>query len=109
MTRLLRTRLLRTRLLRTLALGLPLGLGAGIIAAQAQATWEIDLAEEVMAAENCDVEYLSHVVEREIDGKQLVMVKVHCRDARAFDAMRPDEFELFQFNECRNVNEEAEC
>ena len=52
-------------------------------------------------ARQCKVAYLSHVVERTVDGKKLVMAKAHCEDKRVFDAMRPDEFEPFQFNECQ--------
>ena len=75
-------------------------LGLAAAPAWSQAGWQADLAAEIDLAVGCEVVYLSHVVERVVDGKQLVMAKVHCRDQRVFDAMRPDEFEAFRFNEC---------
>lgn len=66
----------------------------------AVAGWEEDLREEIKAQHACDVEFLSHVVEREIEGRQVVIAKVQCRDRRAFDAHRPDVFAAFQFSEC---------
>lgn len=78
-------------------------LGVGLAAmpvALAQAGWEQELALEIQLSQNCKLAYLSHVVERTVDGKRLVMAKAHCEDQRVFDAMRPDEFEPFQFNEC---------
>ncbi len=69
--------------------------------ARAQSGWEDELGIEIDQAEKCHVAYLSHVVERDVGGKKLVMAKVHCDDQRVFDAMRPDEFEPFKFNACQ--------
>ncbi len=68
---------------------------------RAQSDWESDLAMEIDLAVGCKVAFLSHVVERDVDGKRLVMAKAHCEDQRVFDAMRPDEFAAFRFNECQ--------
>lgn len=73
----------------------------GVTGARAQSGWEDELEIEIDQAEQCHVAYLSHVVERDVGGKKLVMAKVHCDDQRVFDAMRPDEFEPFQFNACQ--------
>lgn len=67
----------------------------------AQAGWQGDLAAEIELTEGCKVAYLSHVVERTVDGRQMVMAKAHCEDGRVFDVLRPDVFEPFQFNECQ--------
>lgn len=68
---------------------------------RAQAGWQEDLVGEIELTRNCTVAFLSHVVERTIDGRQLVMAKAHCDDRRVFDAMRPDVGEPFRFNECQ--------
>jgi hypothetical protein len=83
--------------------GMVLALVVGAVAwpVWAQSGWEGDLAMEIDLAEHCRVAFLSHVVERAVDGKKLVMAKVHCEDQRVFDALRPDEFEAFRFNECQ--------
>lgn len=73
----------------------------GATGARAQSGWSDELGIEIGQAERCEVAYLSHVVERDVDGKKLVMAKVHCVDQRVFDAMRPDEFEPFRFNACQ--------
>jgi hypothetical protein len=71
----------------------------GLVAAQSG--WEVDLAAEIDLAKGCKIAFLSHVVERKVDNKDLVMAKAHCEDRRVFDAMRPDAFEPFRFNECQ--------
>ena len=81
-------------------LALVLALAAAGAPASAQASWEADLTAEIDLAVGCKVAYLSHVVERVVDGKHLVMAKAHCEDLRVFDAMRSDDFEAFRFNEC---------
>ena len=86
--------------------GLGIGMVAALLAASqgvawAQAGWEVDLTAEIDLAKGCKVAYLSHVVERKVEGKELVMAKAHCEDQRVFDAMRPDAFQPFQFNECQ--------
>jgi len=70
--------------------------------AHAQSDWQNDLASEIGLAEGCKVAFLTHVVERTIDGAKLVMAKVHCEDERVFDASRPDEFKPFTFNACES-------
>ena len=80
-----------------------------ITAAFAQASWEEDLAAEVLIMEDCTVSFLSQIVERKIDGRSLVMAKVHCEDGRAFDATREDSFAAFEFRACEPEEEPAAC
>lgn len=83
---------------RRLALGLLLAPSG---AAWAQPSWQNDLGFELDFLHQCRIAYLSHVVERWIDGRHVVMAKAHCDDARVYDAMRPGDFEPFQLSECR--------
>ncbi len=69
--------------------------------------WEEELAEQIAADEGCDVAFLAQVMEREIDGREVVMAKVHCRDGRTFDAERRDLYEPFTFRRCEG--EERAC
>lgn len=82
-------------------LGLPL-------AAQAAAAWAEQLSGEAEVKLGCDVAYVTHVVERMVDGKEMVMAKVHCMDQRAFDAVRFDKSEPFEFKECTS-REKKSC
>lgn len=94
------------RALPRLALGTALLLAAaGIV--QAQAGWEDELAAEIDLEHGCRIAYLSHIVERVVEGKRLVMAKAHCEDERVFDAMRPDEFAPFQLRECEPATARA--
>jgi hypothetical protein len=86
--------------MRATVLGLGLAL-ANVSSGWAQSAWQAELAQEIVRAQACEVAYLSHVVERVVDGKQVIIAKVHCVDGRVFDASRMDELESFQFNECR--------
>jgi hypothetical protein len=81
---------------------LVLALGTAMLAVPgwAQSGWEADMTTEIDLAQGCKVAYISHVVEREVDGKRLVMAKAHCEDQWVFDAIGADEFEAFRFNEC---------
>jgi len=72
------------------------------------AEWQEQVSAEAEAKLDCDVAYLSHVVERTVDGKSLVMVKVHCMDQRSFDAVRYDRMEPFKFEEC-TTREKKSC
>jgi len=74
----------------------------------ARAEWQDQVSAEAEAELGCDVAYLSHIVERSIDGKPLVMVKVHCMDQRSFDAVRYDKMEPFKFEEC-TTREKKSC
>ncbi len=78
-------------------------------AAFAQASWEEDLAAEIELMEDCTVSFLSQIVERQIDGRSLVMAKVHCEDGRTFDATRDDSFAAFTFRACEPKGAPAAC
>ena len=73
----------------------------------AAAQWQDELTRQIARDEGCEVSFLSHVIEREIDGRQIVMVKVHCTDERDFDALRDDKFKPFQFTACEQRNVET--
>ena len=47
------------------------------------------------------------MIERVIDGHQVVIVKAHCEDGRVFDAIQRDEMEEFEVTECET--EEESC
>lgn len=68
--------------------------------APAFASWHDDLAVDIEEEHNCEVAFLTQIVERVIDGKKFILAKVHCRDGRAFDAKRTDQYDIFEFKEC---------
>jgi hypothetical protein len=69
-------------------------------AGPALADWQEDLAAQLRWDHECEVAFYSGVIERLVDGHQVVIAKAHCKDGRAFDAMQRDEFEDFQITEC---------
>ena len=83
-------------------------LGLWLLAADAHADWQQDLAADIDFEHSCEVAFLSHVVERDVEGKMMVMAKVHCTDQRTFDAVRSGRLEPFEFKEC-TVREKQSC
>ena len=73
--------------MKRVLLGLLLGAG---LAQAAAAGWDHD----------CMVAFFSGVIEREVDGKPVIIAKAHCEDGRTFDALQRDEFEDFEITEC---------
>lgn len=67
-------------------------------------TWQSELTEQIAEERDCEVSFMSHVVERDIEGRLLVMAKVHCVDKRTFDALRKDELDLFRITLCEDPN-----
>ena len=70
------------------------------VAGAAEIPWQEELTDEILDVHDCDVSFITHVVEREIKGGRIIMAKVHCEDKRSFDAYRPNDLELFKFTEC---------
>ena len=77
--------------------------------ALAQADWQGDLANEALLMEDCEVSFLTQVVEREVDGRAVILAKVHCVDGRTFDASRDDLFAPFEFRICEPEEAPAAC
>ncbi len=66
------------------------------------ADWEAELNDTALFEHDCEVAFLSQVAERELDGKHVIIAKVHCEDKRTFDAYRGDDFEAFQLSPCED-------
>ena len=73
----------------------------------ASADWAEDLTFQIKDEVGCEVTMISQVVDRMVDGKRVVMAKVHCEDKRTFDAFRGEEFADFKFNECEPPEQKA--
>lgn len=73
----------------------------------ALADWQEDLAAQLRWDHNCEVSFYSGVIERTVNGEQIVIAKAHCEDGRVFDAVQRDEFADFEVNEC--TPEEQAC
>lgn len=85
---------------------------AGLVASAPHvvlAAWQDDLAAEIRVSHGCSVAYLTQVVERTVDGRQVIFAKVHCEDGRVFDATRTGSLEPFDFKECQPAREPQTC
>lgn len=76
-----------------------------LIAGPAAAAWPEDLTRQLEWEHDCEVEFLSGVIEREVEGAALVIAKAHCEDGRVFDALRRGELDDFELNECTPVEQ----
>jgi hypothetical protein len=81
------------------------GLVALVFALPAAADWQADLAAQLRWDHDCNVQFISNVVERVIDGRLVVIAKAHCDDGRVFDALQRDEFTDFELTECTPVEQ----
>jgi hypothetical protein len=87
---------------RRLAAAWPLWSAAFLaaIATPALASWQDDLSAQLRWDHNCQVSFYSGVIERMVNGQQVVIAKAHCEDGRTFDATQRNELEEFEINEC---------
>lgn len=90
------------RAARRLGAAWPLGVAALLIglATPAHASWQDDLAAQLRWDHQCQVAFYSGVIERMVNGQQVVIAKAHCEDGRVFDAIQKNELEEFEINEC---------
>jgi hypothetical protein len=70
------------------------------LASPARASWQDDLAAQLRWDHDCQVSFYSGVIERVVNGQQVVIAKAHCEDGRTFDAIQRNELEEFEINEC---------
>lgn len=72
-----------------------------IIARPASAqVWQRELSAEIADQHECEVAFLSEVIEREFEDRRVILAKVHCLDRRTFDAVRTDDLDVFRFTVC---------
>jgi len=84
---------------------LPIALSvfAVLAATPALADWQADLRRQMATQEACNVDYFSHVTERQIGNRVLISAKVHCEDKRTFDADWDDQKRQFKVRRCGEV------
>jgi hypothetical protein len=70
--------------------------------------WQDDVTRQLGQEKNCTVTFFSQVVERTVEGREVVIAKAHCEDKRAFDIYRDDARKPFRLAEC-GVVEKIEC
>ena len=69
--------------------------------------WGPALTQQILDEHHCVVAFLSQVVEREVDGIEIVIAKAHCEDDRAFDIYREGILRRFQITECEVPDQET--
>lgn len=62
--------------------------------------WQDELAYQIEDETGCRIAFLSEVVERQVEGRLVVLAKVHCEDKRTFDVVRDDPLEPFELHQC---------
>lgn len=78
-------------------------------AGPARGDWREELSYQIEREEGCVVAFYSQVVERVVDGHQVILGKAHCEDGRAFDIARDDVMEPFRISPCGIVEKETAC
>ncbi|QDY99635.1 hypothetical protein FQ775_04180 [Nitratireductor mangrovi] len=80
--------------LALLAMALP------AIAQSTDPAWLDQVAQEIAAAEQCEVGYFIKVREYELGGRRVYEARVQCVDGRQFDASRAEPDPTFSFAAC---------
>lgn len=62
--------------------------------------WRDAPERQLMKEQQCRVMYLTNVKERQESGRDIVELRAHCEDGRAFDASRLDRGLRFDIQEC---------
>jgi len=96
----------RNTLIRAATLALSVASPVGVDAVWA-ADWHDELARQIAHDEGCEVAFVSQVIERDVNGKRLIMAKVHCEDKRSFDALRVSDDFAVEFKACEVPNAET--
>ena len=65
--------------------------------------WQQTLMNLMASEHGCQVAYFTGVVERTIDGRQVLIARAHCEDGRAFDASRDDKSAPFVVRACQTT------
>jgi len=94
--------------MRTSTMRLSLAFLSFLALPAAAESWQEELTRQLGRDENCTVAFISQVVERTVDGREVIIAKAHCEDKRAFDVYRDDPLGAFRVTEC-GVVEKMEC
>ncbi len=97
----------KTALIRSLLLTATELAGYPMTAQADREVWAPALTDQIFEDHQCVVAFLSQVVEREVDGCDVVIAKVHCEDDRAFDIYRDNPLRRFDITECERPNQET--
>jgi len=62
--------------------------------------WQQTLQTQLKNEQNCEVNALSNVRLRVVNGKETVSARAHCADKRAFDVSRTDRSKPYKIEEC---------
>jgi hypothetical protein len=68
--------------------------------AQDRPLWQVELEEQLRIDHECVLNYLTNVVEKQVAEQQVILARAHCKDGRAFDVNRSDEFADFDVRAC---------
>ena len=79
----------------------------GLAGSPALAAWQKELSQQILSEQACEVSFLSQVIERTVEGRRVIMAKVHCDDRRTFDAYRGDDREPFEIKACEKPEAET--
>lgn len=97
----------RATLTRHMLLAVLVLLGLPSAAQADREDWAPALARQILEDHQCVVAFLSQVVERQVDGREMVIAKAHCEDDRAFDVYRLGRLTRFDITECERPNQET--
>jgi NADPH-dependent 2,4-dienoyl-CoA reductase/sulfur reductase-like enzyme len=82
------------------ALALVLLAAPFVASAQSAPEWQRELAAQLMKEHGCQVNFLTNIQVKVVNGDQTVFARAHCMDKRDFDASRTDPAKPFKIEQC---------
>ncbi|MSP82001.1 MAG: hypothetical protein EXQ94_03460 [Alphaproteobacteria bacterium] len=80
-----------------LAFQTPIGVAAE------NSSWEVNLRDQMGYDYDCEIDHLSEVELRLVEGVQSVLAKVHCKDSRVYKATRLTDYDDFIVAPCESA------
>lgn len=62
--------------------------------------WQQQLYDQLKKEQNCEVNFLSNIQMRVVNGSETVLARAHCMDKRDFDASRMGAGKPYKLQEC---------
>ncbi len=81
--------------------GLVLAIAGLAPVAWAQASWEEQLTLQMLQDENCEVTFITQVIERDTPDGKFIQALVGCADQRTFNVLRDKGLKRFTIAPCK--------
>jgi hypothetical protein len=91
---------MKRSIIRTCILALALGLTSLAATAEDPPAWELSLRVQLLAEQQCNLNYLTNVKVQQLGSIQSIEARAHCMNGQAFDVRSLKGQDRFDIKEC---------